>query len=348
MAPHDEPSPDRSATWARCVRRWLRLGGGEPRHAATAATASPSTSTRRMPFLGPDQFLPGSYTPKLKGTTTGGRATSRGTIVCTNLERELVNAILPPDSELELARNSVAPDLHPVISLYGHPEQTSWIVDDQEQLHGADYCELMLLVPFVQNGQARPWHTYARAHVSGQRRRHPDRERILRLRQGVRDATGAARRPADPRGVRVRPARCLEIPGTDPSQAGLALERPGRRHTPNYEAIQTVLGDAGRRLATTVGPACLLVFRTELPGRHGDAGGEHARVSRSVRARNVGLAAPGVAVERRGRSLCGHRHRVADRRSSGSRLSLLTGRACAAATRPSRASSNRPLTRPGR
>ena len=136
------------------------LGGGEPRHAATAATASPSTSTRRMPFLGPDQFLPGSYTPKLKGTTTGGRATYRGTIVCTNLERELVNAILPPDSELELARNSVAPDLHPVISLYGHPEQTSWIVDDQEQLHGADYCELMLLVPFVQNGQARPWHTY--------------------------------------------------------------------------------------------------------------------------------------------------------------------------------------------
>jgi hypothetical protein len=47
-----------------------------------------------LPFLGPQDFS-GSYTPVCGTATTGGEATYHGTIVFTNLDRSLVQAILP-------------------------------------------------------------------------------------------------------------------------------------------------------------------------------------------------------------------------------------------------------------
>jgi hypothetical protein len=113
------------------------------------------------PFLGPEAFSgSGTYVPKSTMATTGGRATYRGNIVFTNLDRALVNAILPSGSELKLAQNRIARGLHPVLYLYGHPEQTSWIIDDEPYLNGASYQELILLVPFVQKGSGTLWHSF--------------------------------------------------------------------------------------------------------------------------------------------------------------------------------------------
>jgi Acetoacetate decarboxylase (ADC) len=78
--------------------------------------------------------------------------------VFTNLDRTLVQAVLPP--QLKLAQNSAAPSLHPVIYLYGRPTNTSWIVAGTPILIGPNYQELMLLVPFVHESTGNRWHTY--------------------------------------------------------------------------------------------------------------------------------------------------------------------------------------------
>jgi hypothetical protein len=69
-----------------------------------------------------------------------------------------VEAVIPP--ELKLAQNSVAPALHPVIFLFGHPVNTSWIIANTPILIGPNYQELMLLVPFVQEKTGTLWHNY--------------------------------------------------------------------------------------------------------------------------------------------------------------------------------------------
>jgi hypothetical protein len=128
--------------------------------AGCACWTAPSTSIAPAvgvgPFLGPPDFA-GSFVPKPTPATTGGDASYDGNIVFTNLDRALVEAILPP--ELKLASNSTAPLLHPVVYLYGHPHNTSWIVAGTPILVGPHYQELMLLIPFVQSGGSL-WHTY--------------------------------------------------------------------------------------------------------------------------------------------------------------------------------------------
>ena len=122
---------------------------------AGCATRSPSLPPSTLPFLGPQDFS-GSYTPVCGTATTGGEATYHGTIVFTNLDRSLVQAILPPP--LKLATNSAAPGLHPVAYLYGRPTNTHWIVSNTPILIGPNYQELMLLVPFVQTTAGTRWH----------------------------------------------------------------------------------------------------------------------------------------------------------------------------------------------
>jgi hypothetical protein len=123
---------------------------------AGCATAPPLPRST-APFLGPQDFT-GTYTPACGTATTGGEATYHGNIVFTNLDRALVEAVLPP--ELKLASNSVAPALHPVAYLYGRPTNTHWIIADTPILVGPNYQELMLLVPFVQASAGTRWHTY--------------------------------------------------------------------------------------------------------------------------------------------------------------------------------------------
>jgi hypothetical protein len=125
--------------------------------ACAIATTTPPLPLSTAPFLGPRNFV-GTYVPKSTPATTGGDATYQGNIVFTNLDRTLVQAILPP--EFTLAQNSAAPALHPVIYLYGHPTNTSWIVGDTPIVIGPNYQELMLLIPFVQKSPGTRWHTY--------------------------------------------------------------------------------------------------------------------------------------------------------------------------------------------
>jgi len=110
------------------------------------------------PFLPPDAFLGGPFIPKSGQTNTGGRATYRGYIVFTNLDRELVRQIVPPT--LELAENRVSPGVHPIMYIYGFPEDTSWIIDGETYLEGTNYEETMLLVPFVHGPDGSLWHTH--------------------------------------------------------------------------------------------------------------------------------------------------------------------------------------------
>ena len=119
---------------------------------------SAGRSAANAPFLGRDAFLPGSYTAKTDKTKDGGQATYRGYIVFTNVHRELVRAIVP--STLELAENHVNPDVHPVMYLYGFPENTRWIVNGEIYMEGESYEEMMLLVPFVHGHGGRLWHTH--------------------------------------------------------------------------------------------------------------------------------------------------------------------------------------------
>jgi hypothetical protein len=117
---------------------------------------------RSSPFLGPSAFS-GDWYPKASGATTGGLATYRGNIVFTNLDRGLVETILPREAGLSLAprvQKSAAPESHPVLYLYGHPENTRWIIDNETVMQGESYRELMLVVPFVQRQGGPRWHNY--------------------------------------------------------------------------------------------------------------------------------------------------------------------------------------------
>ncbi len=151
---------------AKVSRTWKNLARRQPRQLTSlivavftvaCTTAPPLLPRSTAPFLGPQDFS-GTYTPKCGTATAGGEATYHGNLVFTNLDRPLVQAVLPP--ELKLAPNSAAPGLHPVIYLYGRPTDTKWIVADTPILIGPNYQELMLLVPFVQESTGSMWHNY--------------------------------------------------------------------------------------------------------------------------------------------------------------------------------------------
>lgn len=111
------------------------------------------------PFLGSNDFPGSSYIRRPSNAATGGEATYSGYIIFTNISRTLVAAALPPN--LLLAPNSAAPDLHPVIFLFGHQRNTKWIVAGTRIPIGDDYTEMMVLIPFVQKDAGGNMHTYA-------------------------------------------------------------------------------------------------------------------------------------------------------------------------------------------
>ena len=152
-------------TGVRCARFRFRLVRGNLVLIAVAVfttgcaclTTPPVYPLTSGSFLGPRDFT-GSYAPRTHDAVAGGRATYRGTIVFTNLDRTLVESVLPP--ELKLAQNSASPGLHPVIFLYGHPENSSWFIASTPIIPGPNYQELMLLVPFVLEKTGTRWHTF--------------------------------------------------------------------------------------------------------------------------------------------------------------------------------------------
>ena len=121
------------------------------------ACATPTIPRSQAPFLGPQDFS-GTYRPRCGNADIGGNATYHGNIVFTNLERTIVQTIVPQG--LKLAANTVASTQHPVIFLYGRPHNTSWMVAGTPVIVGPNYQELMLLVPFVQETSGTRWHTH--------------------------------------------------------------------------------------------------------------------------------------------------------------------------------------------
>ena len=123
----------------------------------TTACATPVLPPSTLPFLGPQNFS-GTYSPRCGNATVGGYANYQGNIVFTNLDRNVVQTIVP--AGLKLASNTVGSTQHPVLFMYGHQQDTSWFVGGTLIPGGAPYQELMLLVPFVQETSGTRWHTH--------------------------------------------------------------------------------------------------------------------------------------------------------------------------------------------
>ena len=106
-------------------------------------------------FLGPAAFT-GAYTLPSTPFTKGGRATYAGNVVVTNLAKRYAVSVLP--TTLELAPN--ASDVHPVLYMIGHLADTYWEIDGVDVIKGAEYDEMILLVPFVRKRGGTLWHNY--------------------------------------------------------------------------------------------------------------------------------------------------------------------------------------------
>lgn len=113
-------------------------------------------------FLGPDDFegdwVPAPSTPVVWGAST----IFNGKIFVTNVDRRLVENILPVNWTLAEPVESSEP-CHPVLILYGDQTDTSAIIGGIDIDIGGDddaYQEMMLLVPFAQRDFLGPlWHT---------------------------------------------------------------------------------------------------------------------------------------------------------------------------------------------
>jgi hypothetical protein len=92
----------------------------------------------------------------------GGQSSYNGRIVFSNLERDVVEKVLPPD--LRLAENmSNQPNLkilHPIALLFGQQADTRWIFPFLAPRVGEAYNELILIIPFVQKTNHTRWHNY--------------------------------------------------------------------------------------------------------------------------------------------------------------------------------------------
>lgn len=127
---------------------------------APTATLGPTTGS----FLGAGDF-DGGYDGRTKDTNWGGHAYYVGRIVFLNLPRKSVQDVLnaAPSTSLHLAANhSATPNLHPVILMIGRQTNTAFVEPPGWTVPvGNDYNELILLIPFVQQGSSGTrWHNY--------------------------------------------------------------------------------------------------------------------------------------------------------------------------------------------
>lgn len=95
-----------------------------------------------------------------------GEARFDGGLACVNWPRDEVARLLP--SELTPADNqSAAPDIHPVLFMFGGLRKTSIIVGDAAIPTGVDYAEFLMAVPYVRHRHGRYLHTYMARMFSG-------------------------------------------------------------------------------------------------------------------------------------------------------------------------------------
>jgi hypothetical protein len=108
-------------------------------------------------FLGPGVFS-GTPKPRSSDATNGAESTYSGYILFTNISRSIVEQVLPPG--MQLATNSAASTLHPVIFMFGHQRNTKWLIGGISYPVFDQYEEMILIVPFVQQAGQTNWHNY--------------------------------------------------------------------------------------------------------------------------------------------------------------------------------------------
>lgn len=109
-------------------------------------------------FLDKDVFQ-GCYVPGPTGPPTyGAHSTFDGELLFANLEREIVEDVVPKG--LGLARNTKAPRLHPITLILAHHANCQWDLPFLTPKELLDYHELILLIPFVQCPPDDHWHNY--------------------------------------------------------------------------------------------------------------------------------------------------------------------------------------------
>ncbi len=122
---------------------------------------SNSNDARR--FLGEVDFE-GERIPATGPVTNGGQATYIGLMTFTNVASNMVASLLPQGFELAARKTSWAPDLHPVVLLFG--DQTDGIIlsSGGSIPTGTHYSEVIFAVPFVvrqgRQGSQPRWHTH--------------------------------------------------------------------------------------------------------------------------------------------------------------------------------------------
>ncbi|HUE29528.1 MAG TPA: hypothetical protein VMR79_01565, partial [Verrucomicrobiae bacterium] len=110
------------------------------------------------PFLGKSAFAGPVIEFGADGGSFAGQARFSGCIACTNWRRSDVEAILPP--YLELATNTTAPELHPVVFIFGEQSDGAILFAGFTVRTGVTYHELGIVVPFVQHHRGRHLHSY--------------------------------------------------------------------------------------------------------------------------------------------------------------------------------------------
>ncbi len=113
-----------------------------------------------------DKFMPidefqgdDDHRPDLPAPFTFGHSHFKGIVAFTNVDQDLVTAMLPPG--LALASNTARPALHPILHIAGVQGQTAWSFANGE-VHRVDapYQEFILMVPFTLRPGSSQWHNY--------------------------------------------------------------------------------------------------------------------------------------------------------------------------------------------
>ena len=97
--------------------------------------------------------------PVLPPPLTFGHSKFRGVVAFTNVDRALVQSMLP--AGLTLAPNTAIPNDHPILHIAGEQGQTAWSFPNG-QVHRVDapYQEFILMVPFTLQAGSSQWHNY--------------------------------------------------------------------------------------------------------------------------------------------------------------------------------------------
>jgi hypothetical protein len=109
-------------------------------------------------FLGRSAFAGPAIDAHAAASRFAGQARFSGCIAFTNWPRDEVAALLPP--ELTLAPNGTAPDVHPVMFVFGDQADGALIFGGLTVPTQITYQELGIVVPFVQHGGGPHLHNW--------------------------------------------------------------------------------------------------------------------------------------------------------------------------------------------